>query len=70
MYTPAWVGSFAGPPPCSPPSGAFSVCRTALMGHQGVIATQEGLFPTATVAVTVFDARSITDTLLELEFVM
>ncbi len=49
----------------SPPSGAYSVCRTALMGHHGVIATPKGLFPTATVAVTVFDARSITDTLFE-----
>ncbi len=38
---------------------------TALRGHQGVIATPWGVLPTATVAVTVFDATSITDTLLE-----
>ena len=53
----------------SPPTRAYSVCGTVLRGHQGVIATPKGKFPTATVAVTVFDARSITDTSLVFKFV-
>ncbi len=50
-------------------AAAYSVCRTALRGHQGAIATPQGDDPTVTVAVTVLVEMSITDTLFEGRFV-